>query len=214
LLQKHLVRLACIRHAASVHPEPGSNSPQKIFHSCECSLYGIFTGSTELLLPITVQLLKFGVQSGLDFTSATSACQGFYRQKHRCLLSFDIGSSDCKTRRLVSLTGDSYSVFMDLSGGRDLFRMYWRMIIICIRLDLSRAYQTIYLKKSGFLFLHMQVFVDLNIRIVLRSVIICFRFELSRGYQTIYLKKSCSFFADEGRYIEPHRCPFLSGTAR
>ena len=30
MLQKHLVRLACIRHAASVHPEPGSNSPQKI----------------------------------------------------------------------------------------------------------------------------------------------------------------------------------------
>ena len=28
--KKHLVRLACIRHAASVHPEPGSNSPQKI----------------------------------------------------------------------------------------------------------------------------------------------------------------------------------------
>ena len=26
-----LVRLACIRHAASVHPEPGSNSPSKIF---------------------------------------------------------------------------------------------------------------------------------------------------------------------------------------
>ena len=24
-----LVRLACIRHAASVHPEPGSNSPSK-----------------------------------------------------------------------------------------------------------------------------------------------------------------------------------------
>ena len=23
----HFVRLACIRHAASVHPEPGSNSP-------------------------------------------------------------------------------------------------------------------------------------------------------------------------------------------
>ena len=27
----HLVRLACLRHAASVHPEPGSNSPKKIF---------------------------------------------------------------------------------------------------------------------------------------------------------------------------------------
>ena len=27
------VRLACIRHAASVHPEPGSNSPQYLFAS-------------------------------------------------------------------------------------------------------------------------------------------------------------------------------------
>ena len=26
-----LVRLACLRHAASVHPEPGSNSPKKLF---------------------------------------------------------------------------------------------------------------------------------------------------------------------------------------
>jgi len=34
-------------------------------------------------------------------------------------LSFDIGSSDCKTHRLVSLTRD-FSVFIDLSGGRDL----------------------------------------------------------------------------------------------
>ena len=25
------VRLACVKHAASVHPEPGSNSPQKTF---------------------------------------------------------------------------------------------------------------------------------------------------------------------------------------
>src|SRR3990172_8791939 len=28
-VQSFLVRLACIRHAASVHPEPGSNSPQE-----------------------------------------------------------------------------------------------------------------------------------------------------------------------------------------
>ena len=54
---KGLVRLACIRHAASVHPEPGSNSPQKIFTLASVD-YGFFTESTELLLPITVQLLK------------------------------------------------------------------------------------------------------------------------------------------------------------
>src|SRR5574338_1163512 len=29
------VRLACIRHAASVHPEPGSNSPQNFYPSVE-----------------------------------------------------------------------------------------------------------------------------------------------------------------------------------
>ena len=28
----HLVRLACLRHAASVHPEPGSNSQKYIFY--------------------------------------------------------------------------------------------------------------------------------------------------------------------------------------
>ena len=47
------------------------------------------------------------------------ACQDINRRKHRCQLSFDIGSSDCKTHRLVSLTRD-FSVFNDLSGGRDL----------------------------------------------------------------------------------------------
>ena len=30
----HLVRLACIRHAASVHPEPGSNSPFDLALRC------------------------------------------------------------------------------------------------------------------------------------------------------------------------------------
>ena len=33
MLQELLVRLACIRHAASVYPEPGSNSPQKQYLS-------------------------------------------------------------------------------------------------------------------------------------------------------------------------------------
>ena len=34
------VRLACIRHAASVHPEPGSNSPN-VLNLCRLSL-GLF----------------------------------------------------------------------------------------------------------------------------------------------------------------------------
>ena len=32
-----LVRLACVKHAASVHPEPGSNSPLKLLQACACS---------------------------------------------------------------------------------------------------------------------------------------------------------------------------------
>ena len=33
---KRSVRLACIRHAASVRPEPGSNSHKKFEQSCDC----------------------------------------------------------------------------------------------------------------------------------------------------------------------------------
>jgi hypothetical protein len=39
--------------------------------------YGFMTGSTELLLPITLQLLRFSHQSGLDFTRSIIVCQGF-----------------------------------------------------------------------------------------------------------------------------------------
>ena len=35
-----LVRLACIRHAASVHPEPGSNSPYNLSSPCGNVHYG------------------------------------------------------------------------------------------------------------------------------------------------------------------------------
>ena len=34
-----LVRLACIRHAASVHPEPGSNSQNKFFEFISPTIY-------------------------------------------------------------------------------------------------------------------------------------------------------------------------------
>ena len=37
-LPKDFVRLACIRHAASVHPEPGSNSPLSISKDNFCLL--------------------------------------------------------------------------------------------------------------------------------------------------------------------------------
>ena len=36
--QSPIARLACIKHAASVHPEPGSNPPSKFHPSRECGL--------------------------------------------------------------------------------------------------------------------------------------------------------------------------------
>jgi hypothetical protein len=47
------VRLACVKHAASVHPEPGSNSPCIYFCLIQ-ALAQKLTGS----LPVTLQLLK------------------------------------------------------------------------------------------------------------------------------------------------------------
>ena len=42
-MPKHCVRLACIRHAASVHPEPGSNSPLSLYlQTISCLLDSFF----------------------------------------------------------------------------------------------------------------------------------------------------------------------------
>ena len=38
-----LVRLACIRHAASVHPEPGSNSPFRYVHALRHVLSSVWS---------------------------------------------------------------------------------------------------------------------------------------------------------------------------
>ena len=55
-----LVRLACIRHAASVHPEPGSNSPHYFHHPCGCFIFfTVFLFRRAHFLPTTLQLLRF-----------------------------------------------------------------------------------------------------------------------------------------------------------
>ena len=51
------VRLACIRHAASVHPEPGSNSPLIYFFFTSFNVF-IFLLSNLRGLLITLQLLR------------------------------------------------------------------------------------------------------------------------------------------------------------
>ena len=45
------VRLACIRHAASVHPEPGSNSPlSSILQTTSCLLDSFFLSKIQIIL--------------------------------------------------------------------------------------------------------------------------------------------------------------------
>ena len=126
MLQKHLVRLACIRHAASVHPEPGSNSPQK-FHSCECLFKVIIYWIDRVVASYHYSVVKVLVTKRAAFY--TSRLGLSRHQQTKTPMSFvvrDIGSSDCNpsagsglAHRLVSLTRD-FSVFNDLSGGRDL----------------------------------------------------------------------------------------------
>ena len=101
--------------------------------------YGVIHWNYRLLLPITFQLLRYLPFERTVFYPPHNRLSRNYTDKNTDALSFYIGSSDCKTSRLVSLTGDGYSVVNDLSRRRDLFGMYWRLIIICLSLTLSMA---------------------------------------------------------------------------
>ena len=146
MLQRHLVRLACIRHAASVHPEPGSNSPQKI--TLASVKVTDFLVQQKILLPITLQLLRcLPFERAIFYSLLSPSVKSFYRLKYRCFF-LRIGSSDCKTVCFVSLMETANSVVIDLSGRRNLFRFYWRGVIICMSLYLSIAARLFNLKKS------------------------------------------------------------------
>ena len=59
------VRLACIRHAASVHPEPGSNSSSFSLHpvSSETGSFLAFSLTLWIYLVACVSFLNYGVRS-------------------------------------------------------------------------------------------------------------------------------------------------------
>ena len=46
---KRFVRLACVRHAASVHPEPGSNSHVKVYIPVQNLAWLVLNRSTVVL---------------------------------------------------------------------------------------------------------------------------------------------------------------------
>jgi hypothetical protein len=69
------VRLACVRHAASVHPEPGSNSPYSL-GSC----LSVFTHYSAVKLRIfeTKQVaLNHSLAIDTNTTNLTLTCQDF-----------------------------------------------------------------------------------------------------------------------------------------
>ena len=59
--RRSLVRLACIRHAASVHPEPGSNSPFKLCQDAENRIFNQSkNGEPYLMTPANKRRSTFG----------------------------------------------------------------------------------------------------------------------------------------------------------
>ena len=83
------VRLACVKHAASVHPEPGSNSRNKInFVNLEFPLRG--TSAIESLWPLDQNkpglfCILFTVRS-VRILSILRSLKSFSYRLHRCLL--------------------------------------------------------------------------------------------------------------------------------
>ena len=72
LKARFIVRLTCVRHAASVHPEPGSNSPQE-FHRITNQIDESQVPLT--FFPITLQLLKVSRSQVQDSITLVPACQ-------------------------------------------------------------------------------------------------------------------------------------------
>ena len=62
IIQHNSVRLACVKHAASVHPEPGSNSHVLIFGRMSCSL----------TLPFFTVFLRFVHSNGISLRRLSS----------------------------------------------------------------------------------------------------------------------------------------------
>ena len=104
------VRLACVRHAASVHPEPGSNSPSSKEQSEDCK--GLTFEPEHRILPITFQLLKCCLpltRAGRVYHAAYKLSRGKFHilfplaKKKRCRPS-GASARDAKTSCLKGVT--------------------------------------------------------------------------------------------------------------
>ena len=76
-LHEKSVRLACVRHAASVHPEPGSNSHVKmVFVSCQfyLALFTVNSGSF-FVFRLSCLFLNFSENLGIFRVALLFICQ-------------------------------------------------------------------------------------------------------------------------------------------
>ena len=100
-----LVRLACIRHAASVHPEPGSNSPfAHLFLNARA--FGFFVALlipySELTFPVQFSKIDFLASRLLRSALVYITILSLFRQAVFCsfLPFFRLFSSSCRKRHM------------------------------------------------------------------------------------------------------------------
>lgn len=91
-LPKDFVRLACIRHAASVHPEPGSNSPFDLAQNVTNVMIFVFLvrfisfeiDVSCLVFKDRLVFISLAPRSALVYnTKHTSSCQRFFKSFSR-----------------------------------------------------------------------------------------------------------------------------------
>ena len=79
-IPKYCVRLACIRHAASVHPEPGSNSPLSFYLLDNfCLLDSFFLSLFDVFLfSFQCPFLMPSLECSLIISSSTTFVKSFF----------------------------------------------------------------------------------------------------------------------------------------
>ena len=106
------VRLACLKRAASVHPEPGSNSHIKIWWACSSNLlFNVITvlfsyvRTIELcLLCLIIKVLIVASLSDVSYnTSFSLICQHFFQSFFKTFLLPNLASLDALENFLILL---------------------------------------------------------------------------------------------------------------
>ena len=124
------VRLACLKRAASVHPEPGSNSHIKIWWACSSNLLFIKTlllfsyfRTIELcLLCLIIKVLIVAFPSDVSYnTSFSLICQHFFQSFFKTFLLPNLASLDALENFLILLqTNQFVNIF---------FKVFWNFLV-------------------------------------------------------------------------------------